>query len=561
MLMKKFTLLALFCASALCIQAQSFHVSKAAGAANGANLTMQMDSPVQLTAPKTVSRRAAKHPIDEQPDGTLLTYAMNTYYYSQTMDEWVHRYGQKTMVVIDGNDVYIQNIINTNLYSTWIRGEISSDRKKVVFDNYQPYVEQGDHTYYVCLAYVNASGDVYPDTEADEFTMDYDDATGSMSNDGLNLSLVNTDGGVFTFNEGYELNPFSDELVELPATVGESDIQPYSLKWDSSDTYYYPRIVYVAQDGNDVYFKGFSTKNPEAWVKGTFNETKDKVTIPNGQYVGLYDNLYFLYCKGAAYSGLDDEGWPVYSNKDGIELAYNADDKSFTGADGILFVLGKELKGGYSQSIPSQDMKPFYGVPAKPKTPEIRGFDIDTQFNQTPSSITYVVWVEDVNGNFISPDALYYRFFLDDEQLHFDNVSGGFYQHFPDEWEVPCQFTDRGKVNNRTDNNNGTQTYHVLSIDKTLRPKTIGLQSIYYMNGTRTLSDKCVYDTETKTTTIVEGDADPSAIEGIFTDSSAEGSRTYYDLTGRQVAAPRKGLFIMSVKQANGQTRNVKVLK
>jgi len=242
-------------------------------------------------------------------------------------------------------------------------------------------------------------------------------------------------------------------------------------------------------------------------------------------------------------------------------LAYNAEDKSFNGQDGILFVLGKELKGGYSQSIPSQDMKPFYGVPAKPKTPEIRGFDIDTQFNLVNSSITYVVPVEDVNGNFISPDALYYMFFLDGEQLHFDNTPGGFYQHFPDEWEVPCAFTDRGKVNNRTDNNNGTMTYHVMGIDKDLRPKTIGLQSVYYMNGTRTLSDMCVYDTATKTTTIVEGDPDPSGIKGVTDDSLTEGSVTYYDLTGRQVAAPQKGLFIMSVKQTNGQTKNVKVLK
>ena len=560
--MKRFTLLALLCTSVLCIQAQSsFHVSKAAAAAKQVTHSWLADTPAELTAPAAAPRHAAKHPIDEQPEGTLLTYAMNTYYYSQNMDEWVHRYGQKTMVVIDGNDVYIRNIINTNLYNTWIRGEISADRKKVVFDNYQPYVEQGGYTYYVSLAYVNSSGDVYPDTEAEEFTMDYDDATGSMSNAALNLSLVNTDGGVFTFNEGYELNVFNDELVVLPESIGESDIQPYSLKWDSSDPYYYPRIVYVAQDGNDVYFKGFSTKNPEAWVKGAFNEAKDKVTIPNGQYVGLYDDLYFLYCKGASYSGLDDDGWPIYANKDEIELAYNAENKSFTGADGILFVLGKELKGGYSQSIPSQDLKPFYGVPAKPKTPEIRGFDIDTQFQTVNSSITYVVPVEDVNGNFISPDALYYIFFLDDEQLHFDNVPGGFYQHFPDEWEVPCQFTDRGKVNNRTDNNNGTQTYHVLGIDKDLRPATIALQSVYYMNGTRTLSDKCVYNTATKTTTIVEGDPDPAGIEGISADSSLAGSKTYYDLTGRQVAAPQKGLFIMSVKQANGQTKNIKVLK
>lgn len=517
-------------------------------------------APAELAAPQQAPRRAAKHPIDEQPDGELKTYAMSTYYYSQNMDEWVHRYGQKTMVVIDGDDVYIQNMINTNTYGTWIVGEISADRKKVVFENYQPYVEQGDYTYYLCLAYVSDDGNVFADTEADEFEMDYDEATGQLSNPNLNISLVNTDGGVFTFNEGYDLTLFTDEPVQLPESVSKEDVQPYSLRWDSKDPYYFPRIVYVVQQGDDFYFQGFCDKVPEAWLKGTLNEAKDSVIIANGQYVGLYDGLYFLYSKGAAYSGLDDQGWPIYKNKDHVALKWNADDKSLYGPDGILFVLGKELRGGYSQSIPSQDMKPFYGVPAKPKTPDIRNFDIDTQFYQVNSSITYVVPVEDVDGNFINPDSLYYRFYLDGEQLHFDNQKDGFYQHFPDEWEVPSRFTDRGKVNNRTDNNNGTQTYHVLSIEKSLRPKTIALQSIYYMNGTRTLSDICVYDTESKTKTYEEGDPNPQGVE--LVEQTALQPGMVFDLQGRRAGAqPKHGLYIESKRMADGTVKTVKVVR
>ena len=560
--MKKFYLLFLLCVCTVCVTAQSsFRISKTAGVSDS-EAPMVLTAPsAELTATATPAlRRAAKHPIDEQPEGTLKTYAMNTYYYSQNMDEWVKRYGQKTLVVFDGNDVYICNIINTNLYNTWIRGEINSSRTKVVFDNYQPYVEQGGYTYYVCLAKVNNNGDVFPDTEADEFTMDYDEATGMMSNESLNLSLVNTDGGVFTFNEGYQLKLFTDELIQLPEGVTEEDIQPYSLRWESADPYYFPRIVYVAQQGDDFYFKGFSTKTPEAWLKGTFNEEKTQVIIPNGQYVGLYDDLYFLYCKGATYKGLDEYNWPIYSNKDNIVLNYNAEDKSFNGPDGILFVLGQELKGGYSQSIPTQDMKPFYGVAAKPKTPDIRYFNVDDVYN-TESNMAFVVPVEDVSGNFINPDSLFYRIFLDGEQLHLDNVPGGYYQHFPDEWEVPSAFSDRGKLNNRTDNSNGTMTYHSFSIDKKLRPATIGLQSVYYMNGTRTLSDMDVYDTAAKTHTFVDGDPDPSGIKAIDNGQWAM-DNVVYDLQGRKVNGQlKKGLFIKSIKLANGQTKNVKVLR
>ena len=547
-IMRTFTIIfGLLCASA--VSAQSFRVSENVQTQYSSLNPFMASAPTELVAPQAAPKRAAKHPVDEQPEGRLLTYAMNTLYFTRDMGEPVHRYGQKTMVVINDEDdeIWIQNFINTFLYNNWICGEISADRKHVVFENFQPYLEQGDYTYYVSLAYQASSGDYYPDTEADEFVFDYDEATGVLSNPDLAITLSAGEGNANTLNIGYEFVPFTDELVQLPEGYTPADAQPYSLKWDTTDPYFLPYVVYVIHDGDDFYFSGFYEKTQNAWLKGSLNATKDSVIIPNGQYMGLYDGLYFIYNKGALYSGMDTDGWPIYKNKDHVAMKWNADDQSLFGPDGILFVLGKELKGGYSHSIPQQDMKPFLGVAAKPKTPDIRYFDIDTQFNQVNSSIAYVVPVEDVNGNFINPDSLYYRFFLDGEQLHYDNVPGGFYQHFPDEWEVPSRFTDRGKVNNRTDNNNGRQTYHVLGVEKSLRPKTIGLQSIYYMNGTRTLSDICVYDTATKTKTYETGDPDPASVQSVAV--SQQQTHQWFDLQGRRVANPQHGLYIVNGKK------------
>ena len=559
--MKFFTLiLSLLCAST--ISAQTFgDLQKVEVLQNSPFIA---SAPAELTATQAAPRHAAKHPVDEQPEGRLLTYAMQTLYFTRDMGEPVYRYGQKTMVVINDEEgeIWIQNFINTFLYNTWIRGEISADRKKVVFDNFQPYLEQGGYTYCVSLAYQAADGDYYPDTEADDFSFDYDEATGVLSNPTLAVTLSMGEGNANTLNIGYVFTPFTDELVKLPEGKTEADYQAYSLKWASNDPYYFPYVVYVVRDGDDFYFNGFYDKTPDSWLKGTLNAAKDSVIIPNGQYMGLYDDLYFIYNKGAYYSGIDTDGWPIYKNKDHVAMAWNADDQSLFGPDGILFVLGKELKGGYSHSIPQQEMKPFYGVAAKPKTPEIRYFDIDTQFNMVQSHVVYVVPVEDVDGNFINPDSLYYRFFLDGEQLHFENGPGEYYQHFPDEWEVPSRFTDRGKVNNRTDNNNGTQTYHSLSIEKSLRPTTIGLQSIYYMNGTRTLSDICVYNTATKTSTYEEGDPNPNSVKDIENSQfTIDNSQLVYDLQGRRISEPQHGLFIRSMRMADGSVKNIKVLK
>lgn len=541
------------------VNAQSFGDLKKVEAQQNSPFTASV--PVGLVAPQAAPKHAAKHPVDEQPEGRLVTYAMNTLYYTREMGEEVHRYGQKTMVVINDEEgeIWIQNIINTFLYNTWICGEISADRKKVVFENFQPYLEQNDITYYASLAYQAANGDYYPDTEADEFSFDYDEATGVLSNPTLAITLSAGEGNANTLNIGYEFIPFTDELVQLPEGKTIDTAQPYSLKWASNDPYYLPYVVYVVRDGDDFYFNGFYNKTPDSWLKGTLNAAKDSVIIANGQYMGLYDDLYFIYNKGAVFSEIDSDGWPVYKNKDHAALAWNESDQSLYGPDGILFVLGKELKGGYSHSIPTQEMEPFYGVPAKPKTPEIRLFDIDTQFGMVQSHMNYVVPVEDVDGKFINPDSLYYRVFLDGEQLHFANGKGEYYQHFPDEWEVPSRFTDRGKVNNRTDNNNGTQTYHTLSIDKDLRPKTIGLQSIYYMNGTRTLSDICIFDTATQTKTYEEGDPNPNSIQ--LTKLSARQPGQCYDLQGRRISEPQHGLFIRNIRMNDGTVKNIKVLK
>ncbi len=538
------TLAALLFAGAMGLNAQTpFHVTKPASEATTLS-PFTATAPVSLATPQAVPVKAKKHPVDEQPEGTLKTYAMNTLYYTRDMGEPVYRYGQKTMLVFtDDGEIWIQNFINTFLYNTWIRGEISADRTKVVFENFQPYLEQGDYTYYASLAYQASNGDFYADTEAEEFTFDYDEATGVLSNPTIAITLASAEGGANTLNIGYEFKPFTDELNQLPEGLGDDDIQMYSLRWETKEQYYFPRVVYVARQADDFYFRGFYNKTPDSWLKGTLNADKDSVIIENGQYMGLYDDLYFIYNKGAVYTGLDSQGWPIYKNKDHVAMAWNEETKCFNGPDGILFVLGKELKGGYSYSIPSQDMRPFYGVAAKPATPDIRYFEIDEIYG-VESNMTYVVPVEDVHGNFINPDSLYYRVFLDGEQLHFDNSSNGYYPNFPDEWELPCQFTDRGKWRNRTDNGNGTMTYHTLAIDKNLRPKTIGLQSIYYMNGTRTLSDICVYDTATKTKSYETGDPDPNPSSVEFVAIPSQHSSQCYDLQGRRVSQPQKGLYI-----------------
>lgn len=533
--MKKLYFIAsLFMMLAVSVSAQTFHVSPRT-AQNTALSPMKVEAPAQLAGGNqfTAKKKAKKHPIEDTPEGKLLTYSLHTFYYSQQMDEWIDRDAQKTMVVIDGETVYIQNIVNNFLYNVWVKGTMSADHKKVTFDNMQPYREVDGYTYFVSLAYTNKNNDVLADMESDEFTMDYDETTGILTNTDLEICLCNEDGGVFSYNSGYELTPFNDELVTVPEGV---EIQPYSLAYESSYQYNYPMMVYVARQGNDFYFQGLSEKTLKAWVKGTLEG--NTIKIPNGQYVGLYDDLYFLYCKGAAYNGLDTSGYPIYKTKDYAELTYNEADGSMIGKDGILFCLGKAKNAGYSQSIPSQDMKPFYPVAAKPATPDIRYFDIDTQYFTVPCNMAYVVPVEDVDGNYINPDWLYYRVFVDGEQWKFEKY---YYGTFKDEWLVNARFSDRGASLNRTDFQG---SYHVLSFPKELRPTTLGLQSVYKVGDEEMWSDIITYTLATKEKTIEE-------VTGIKSMQNAESKmqQNVYNIFGQKVGADAKGIVIVNGKK------------
>jgi len=497
------------------------------------------------------SRRARKHPIWDTPEGTACEYALSTVYYNSTMEEFVNRSAMRSIVVKDGDDIYLQNIVTAYQYDTWIKGTITEDRQSVIFDNPQPYWEDANgNLFYVSLAYTDLENYIHADTESDEFELDYDDATGIMSSEDLELCIVNEDGGVFSYNYGYTFEPFNDTLVVAPEGL---TYNPYSLRFASNDKYYVPSMVYIARDGNDFYFKGLSSKTPQSLVKGELKG--DSIYIAGGQYVGLYDGLYYLYTKGAVYTGLDEYGYPIYKHKDYCVMHYDEANDSFYGPDGLLICLGKARNASYSQSIPTQTIIRFFEVPATPKTPELRTLDIDMTYN-VQSSITYVVPVEDVDGNYINPDSLYYRFFVNGEPFVFDP---DWYPAFEDTLLVNSKFSDRGITSKQRTDCSGS--FHVIAFDHdlSLTFDSIALQSIYFMGGEVRYSDYCVYNVREGTYhTLPSGQ---TGIVAIANDNRNATAVKYLDLSGRQIAEPAKGICIRQTVYSDGTVQTEAIVR
>ena len=550
--MNKSTLIAaclgLFAASA---SAQSFQVMSKGPVQTETQIRRAQfgESPADLMG--SSQRKARKHPIWDTPDGTPYDYALTTTYYNPQMDEFVYRSAIKTNVVYDGDDIYLQNFVTAYQYNTWIKGTINEYRNAVVFENPQVYYEDNNgNLFYISLAYADSQGYIHADTESDEFEMDYDDATGSFSSEDLEICIVNEDGGVFSYNYGYAYERFTDTLVVAPEGIV---FNPYSLRYDNAYKYYVPEMVYIARDGNDFYFKGMSTKTPDALVKGEL--VGDSIYIAGGQYVGLYDGQYYLYTKGATYTGLDENGYPIYRSKDYCVMYYDEANDSFYGPDGFLICLGKARNASYTQSFPTQDIKRFYEVAATPATPDIRGFEVDMTYNLM-TSMTYVVPSEDVDGNYINPDSLYYRFFVNGEVFVFDK---DWYPMFVDSVLVNSKFSDRGQTSRQRTDCNGS--YHVIAFDHDLSLSfdSIALQSIYFMAGEERYSDYCVY-------VVADGSKHtlPSGQTGIaaITDDNRKAVTVkYIDLNGRLLAEPGKGVCIKQTTYGDGNIRSEAIVR
>lgn len=572
--MKLFTLIAAALIS-VSASAQTFTVAQKSFTTDGNHqVKFETKAPAKLT-PGTVIQRAAKHPISETPEGTLQQYSLSTSYYDSQMDEWVNRSSIQSEIVIDGSDFYIKNICTTYQYNSWIHGELSADHKTVTFENMQPYYENANgDLFYISLAYVapgDTTGNVRADTESDEFVFNYDEATGTLTsawdskNEDNGLCVVNEDGGVFAYNTFYEYEPFNDVLVTAPAGL---TYKPYSLRHASNDNYYVPTMIYIAQDGNDYYFRGLSQHTPNTLVKGTYDSAKDSIIIQNGQYVGLYEGniSYYLYLKGATYKSLDENGFPIYSSKDyatlKIHKAVLANDRDgFDGPDGILITLGKARNASYTESFPKQEIREFREVAAKPKTPYVVSWNYDDQYS-TPSGINYVVPVEDTNSNYINPDSLYYRLFLDGKEFRFTKDQ---YPAFLDEIYVNSKFSDRGlSTTNGKQRTDCSGSWHVMGFDHNMAiPKTISIQSVYRMAGKETFSDVSTFDVATKTSTTTPADqfSFTTGIKNINTvDNSDVVSVKYYDLSGRELAQPESGIVIQRTQYSNGTNKAVKVI-
>lgn len=254
--------------------------------------------------------------ISEQPAGTVKYYnraGQAFYVNSSSLYEDTQEGLMEIVYAEDGNTVYLKNPICYFATDTYVKGTLEGNTISVQLP--QTLYTWTAYGYGAELSFVNITrnddgqvektSDVVKDTENLVATYTIDGTTITLNGTDANHALAavwdddNTWTGRGDYNSVYTETVLED-LVTPPSGIEPVQYYYTGTYYTGSSSVKLNTTVNVVKSGNEIYIQGLATGNvgendvlPQAWVKGTIEGTT--VTIPTGQYIGLYgSNMMYL---------------------------------------------------------------------------------------------------------------------------------------------------------------------------------------------------------------------------------------------------------------------------
>ncbi len=287
------------------------------------------------------------------------------------------------------------------------------------------------------------------------------------------------------------------------------------------------RLTDVVIDGDKMYVKGVSLDTPEGWICGTIRD--NTVVFPSHQYMGLFENHFPVFFEAV--------------NIDTTTMAIEKlDEYVMDYVDGVLtsrtpYMLTQDGIN-YSYGVMSLTLSPFVLKPATPVAPALVEYKLNISLE---SSYVYFIYeLVDIEGNYILPDYLYYRFYLDDKLFTFEQ---------PNYPYVDTPTTDMSV--NFTDNWNFNRIGET-SLMVSIRPldlvfDKVAVEMVYKVDGEERVSER---------TEFVRPDA---AIDDVKADKEVA-QEIYTNLQGIRVDGDTNGFVIKTIVYTDGTIENIKML-
>ena len=450
----------------------------------------------------------------------------------------------RVVVAPDGKTVYFQNIISRAATGAWVKGTVEGDEIHVPYGQLVYWFdkdENGQTNYGLQLAEVTMNG---AHTNYTVKTSGY--AVFRIKDDWKVLELEGTSADEERENiTGLGLvynNQFEGEwayYLDFLTVLTEEEMKPVTPPEGVVTERYsithgiYGHFVDVAFARDEVYIKGVSDETlPDAWLKGTFID-ENKISIPM-QMAGSYQ-VYLYYFMGTDITKRDDYYGGQYDytiNPENMDIVfeYDPETRSFWNNDRALVVNNSKDSLDRYERFPKPMFRPYQERAATPAQPEV--LQIDDRFwayGYKLSTVAVSIPCMDTEGNFLDPTKLFYSLYVDDdepyllyqdeyEDLPFDEVE-----------EVPYLYT------------NGKSIY----------PKSMGLY--IYQNGFERMGIKSIYyggdeRHETKISYTVPNSLIGDGIVNVENGKTSN-DQSVYDLSGRRVTKPTKGIYIVNGKK------------
>lgn len=253
--------------------------------------------------------------IVKQPEGELKAYLRKGQcYFSEDFTNYDQRDFTGYLEVVyapDGKTVYFKEILSALIgLGGWVQGTLSEDGKKIHIPTGQNLVYMEESDCYMQLSsvvYNEATKAFEKDKQAKEITLSIVNEKQIVFDNSddhhiVGMTFGNDDSwsGFGDYNTTFNL--FEEQTITPPEGLTKKN---YVLNGKDLYENNVAQSVSIMVDGKDVYLQGLGMNyNPKAWVKGSIEG--NKITIPSGQYMGVFQGGYLLYAVTGKLNGVDN---------------------------------------------------------------------------------------------------------------------------------------------------------------------------------------------------------------------------------------------------------------
>ncbi len=457
--------------------------------------------------------------------------------------------------LVFGNDgaVYLENPLNSLYTKTWIKG-VRAEGDTISFQLPQAIYSEEDFStgepkygflYRIHAATKDGKETFVPNEGKENQVLKYvwrNDSLLMVAKEGEMIGMCRANGAWTSYGEAtYKAARKDDNKVAPSASAKVWDGLVLYMDMEGKSQLY---PVKYAIDGDDVYLGDLSANVKGYWIKGTKNGTT--VTFPATSYLGIdRTTACYVYVSSAVMGKGKDEMGNEFDkpcmNNEPLVFTYDAE-KNALSTKGILMVhksadddRSTYIFDSYRYALINQWDKKA-AAPMPPKLTAYQPYDPEPWGG--PGGLQFTLSYYSADFNYLDPAHLYYNLYIDGERQTF--VPGTYKNLTTEMTDIPYAFSDQYNFYKYDENSRAIYFY------KDAKEK-VGLEALY-IDGDKRLSSGI---TEFQLSSTGIDFATAKQIERI----------EFYDLSGRSISHPEKGIYVQTTIYTDGSRVSRKIVR